>query len=263
MNPKIIHFYKYQGAGNDFIMLDNRKNSYSEIMSEDIAFMCNRHFGIGADGLITINKSCHYDFRMKYYNSDGNEGTMCGNGGRCAVMFSKELGIIEDRTIFEAIDGIHEASIVNLHTVKLKMRDTLAPEKIDDNIYKINTGSPHIVIFTNDIESIDVITQGRRFRYDLSIFEQGANVNFCQIDNKKIKIRTYERGVEAETLACGTGSVAAAICANFSKLLCNNKIKIEAKGGNLNVEFSKNRKYSTVFLTGLAKKTFTGTIEIV
>lgn len=263
MSPKSIEFSKYQGAGNDFIMLDNRDKRYSNLTTEEIAFMCNRHFGIGADGLITINKSCHYDFKMRYYNSDGKEGSMCGNGGRCVVMFAHHLEIIEDRTIFDAFDGVHEATVLNEDSIRLKMQDCLFPEKIDKTSYKIDTGSPHIVVFVKDVYKIDVLKQGKTLRYNNDIFENGANVNFCHIENNKVNIRTYERGVENETLACGTGSVAAAICVNYTNMLHLNKIKINALGGTLEVEFSKMDKYSNIFLSGLAEKTFEGMIELI
>ena len=263
MSPKSIEFSKYQGAGNDFIMLDNRDNEFNNLTTEEIAFMCDRHFGIGADGLITINKSCHYNFRMKYYNSDGKEGSMCGNGGRCVVMFAHHLGIIEDRTIFEAIDGIHEAKVINEKSIRLKMQDCPFPEKINNSSYKIDTGSPHIVVFTKDVNKINVLEQGKQLRDNTSIFKNGANVNYCHIENNMIKIRTYERGVENETLACGTGSVAVAICANYTNAIQHNNLKVMSLGCNLEVEFSKTDKYTNIFLTGMAKKTFNGMIELV
>ena len=259
----IIKFCKYQGAGNDFIMLDNRMNEYSYLTISDISFLCNRHFGIGADGLIFLEHDQTTDFSMRYFNSDGNESTMCGNGGRCIVLFASELGLVKNSAIFNAIDGLHEATIIDYQYVILNMQDCSLPDKLSETMFKIDTGSPHIVVFCDDINNIDLIFEGRKHRYNYQIFPNGANVNFCQIKGNTILIRTYERGVENETLACGTGSIAAALSADFAgKIKPSKEISLSAPGGNLWVQFSREKGYKNIKLKGEAKKVFEGTIEI-
>jgi len=258
---KQIQFWKYHGAGNDFIMLDNRSSLYSALNASKIAFLCDRHFGIGADGLIMLENDGEADFYMRYFNSDGNESTMCGNGGRCVALFARDLGLVSEKAVFKAVDGIHHAIFVTQTTVRLKMSDVMAPKKLSDKRYTVNTGSPHFVMFVDDVETIDVNNLGAKIRYDKSISDQGVNVNFCTIENQQIKIRTYERGVENETLACGTGCVASAISAFFSGLIFEKPIQLQTRGGQLIVDFENdNQDFTNVYLTGEAKKVFYGEI---
>jgi len=253
-----IHFYKYQGTGNDFILIDNRKNQVSFINKKIIAKMCDRHFGIGADGLMLLNNHIKYNFEMDYYNSDGSGSTMCGNGGRCIVAFAKQLKLINNSTIFIASDGVHKASIDKNGLVKLKMGDVVGFD-IDSDNYIVNTGSPHYIVFKDDIKQLDVYNTGKKIRYNSKFKEKGINVNFVSENNDEISVRTYERGVENETLSCGTGSVASAI-AYYKKFKPNsNKIELKTLGGNLKVEFEeKNNKFENVYLEGAAKFVFEG-----
>ena len=257
-----IHFYKYQGAGNDFVMIDDRNHSFAQ-EPQLIKQICDRHFGIGADGLILLQNDEKSDFKMVYFNSDGNASSMCGNGGRCIVKFAEELGIIKNQTKFNAIDGIHKALVKN-NLVELKMVNVSEVQQFENHFY-LNTGSPHHVEFVEDLNEIDVKNYGNKIRFGAPYFEQGTNVNFVQaLNDKSLLIRTYERGVEDETLACGTGITAAAIAGFESGKLNSNEINIGAKGGNLQVKFEKNESggYENIWLTGPAEKVFEGEIEL-
>jgi diaminopimelate epimerase len=253
-----IPFSKYHGAGNDFIIIDNRKSQFSPKTSL-INKLCHRQFGIGADGLMLLEQDPDSDFKMRYFNSDGKESTMCGNGGRCIVLFAKNLGIINGQTRFFGIDGLHLANIVDENTVNLKMKDVDDIEHNDD-FYLLNTGSPHYVTFVNDIDSIDVTLEGRLIRQSMLTDSGGVNVNFVQITSDGIKIRTYERGVEGETLACGTGAVASAIATNHWLEDQKNDYQINARGGILNVSFIKSgdEKFTNIWLKGPAIHVFDG-----
>ena len=257
-----LHFYKYQGAGNDFIMVDNRNLSFPKINTHLINKLCDRRFGIGADGLILLEPSKNEDFTMVYFNADGNEGSMCGNGGRCIVAFAKQLGIITDRTTFNAVDGLHYATIAN-EIVSLKMID-VSEIKVTDSYVFLNTGSPHHVLFSKNIAKINVKESGAKIRYGSPYFKEGSNVNFAeQISDDSFKVRTYERGVEDETLACGTGVTAVAIAANKSNKTIANSINLEVLGGKLEVSFIREgNSYKNVFLKGPAQFVFEGNISI-
>lgn len=255
-------FFKYQGAGNDFVMIDNRTNIFSKDNTKLINKICDRKFGVGADGLILLESSPNYDFKMVYYNADGNESTMCGNGGRCIVAFAKQLNIIKNTTRFIAIDGPHFATIEK-ESINLQMADikTSTIEKYAKYTF-LNTGSPHHVIFYDDISSLNIKELGRKIRYGAPYFEEGSNVNFVQqLNNNKFKVRTYERGVEDETLACGTGVTAVAIAAHNTNKTNATKIKLLVEGGSLevNFDFEKNA-YTKVFLKGPAQLVFEGII---
>ena len=208
----IIHAYKYHGAGNDFIILDNRKFQYNSLTTEQIKLLCDRHFGIGGDGLMLLGPGNRYEFSMRYFNADGHEGTMCGNGGRCLVAFAAHKGITNFE--FEATDGHHHAEILELGErqciVKLKMIDINQYQQYSEKSYFLNTGSPHYVEFVEDVMEYPVDEKGKYWRWHKD-FKGGTNVNFVEISDNKIKVRTYERGVEAETLACGTGATASSI----------------------------------------------------
>ena len=256
-----INFHKYQGTGNDFVIIDNRDNLFPKSDIQLINKLCDRRFGIGADGLILLEHSDTSDFKMIYFNADGNESTMCGNGGRCIVAFAKKLVLISDKTTFDAIDGIHYATITN-DIASLQMIDV---DTVKDNKshFFLNTGSPHHVEFVDAISKVDVKTKGRSIRNGTPYFEEGTNVNFVeQIDDNSFKVRTYERGVEDETLSCGTGVVAVAIAANVAERTSETNINLETLGGKLSVSFTKeNGVYQNIFLTGKATFVFEGTYK--
>ncbi|HEX7412587.1 MAG TPA: diaminopimelate epimerase, partial [Bacteroidia bacterium] len=196
-----LHFYKYQGCGNDFIVLDNRSKEIN-LTTQQINKLCNRHFGIGADGLMLLENQKGYDFKMVYYNSDGNESSMCGNGGRCITAFAQRLHLIKDKAHFMAIDGEHTSFIAD-KIISLKMNDVPKIEKYED-YYFVNTGSPHVVKWIENIHDYNVFEEGKKIRYSEPFNSKGGtNVNFIQYKDDKLFVRTYERGVENETLACG------------------------------------------------------------
>ncbi|WP_111708632.1 diaminopimelate epimerase [Lutibacter citreus] len=257
-----VHFYKYQGTGNDFIMIDNRDLSFPKENVNLINSLCDRRFGVGADGLILLEPSKKEDFTMVYFNADGNEGSMCGNGGRCLVAFAKQLNIIDENTTFDAIDGLHHATIKN-GIVSLKMIDVNTIQVSEEYSF-LNTGSPHHISFCDNVSNINVKELGAQIRYGAPYFKEGTNVNFAEKTNSNsFKVRTYERGVEDETLACGTGVTAVAIAAHKTNITTNNQIKLEVLGGNLEVSFDVNENtYTNVYLTGPAKFVFEAEINI-
>lgn len=258
----ILEFDKYHGAGNDFIIIDINKYNI-KLTDEQIAFLCNRHFGIGADGLMLFKKHPNYDFEMIYYNSDGKPATMCGNGGRCITAFAYRHQYIINQTTFLAIDGIHYAEIINEEYVKLKMQDVKDIQIYDDG-YFVNAGSPHFVTFNYDINSINVYKNGKLIRHEPRFGNEGTNVNFCRIENENtLTIYTFERGVENETLSCGTGSVASAIAHCIFKPDNQYNIDLLAKGGKLNVYFDKKgRQFTNIWLSGPVKHVFKGIINL-
>ncbi len=257
-----MRFYKYHGTGNDFILIDNRDNPIA-ISQSAIKSICHRRFGIGADGLMLLNRHTSFDFEMQYFNSDGNEGTMCGNGGRCIVAFAKKLNIITNSSTFLANDGIHKAKISDSNIVELEMQDVKNITKINNGCF-LNTGSPHFVIFSENINEINIKIEGTKIRNTDSFKPDGTNVNFVKLNNNKIFVRTYERGVEDETLSCGTGVTASAIATNYSLNSDITLYKIQTLGGNLEVSFDKISKhhYSNIKLKGPAKFIFEGEITI-
>lgn len=257
-----IHFDKYQGTGNDFIMIDNRDLLFPKTNISLIKEFCDRRFGIGADGLILLENSEEVDFNMVYFNADGNEGTMCGNGGRCIVAFANKLGIINKNTTFNAIDGLHYATIDH-NIVNLQMTDVTNIEVFENHSF-LNTGSPHHVTFCDSVEDLNVKELGSKIRNGAPYFKEGTNVNFVkQISEDSFKVRTYERGVEDETLACGTGVTAVAIAAHQINKTVSNSIKLKVLGGNLEVSFEKDgNSYKNVFLKGPAQFVFEGNITI-
>ncbi|MNK68130.1 Diaminopimelate epimerase [compost metagenome] len=258
-----VEFYKYQGTGNDFVMIDNRTNFFPKEDVKLIERLCDRRFGIGADGLILLENDTETDFRMVYYNSDGNQSSMCGNGGRCLVAFANQLGVIDDKTTFIATDGLHNASVNADSIVSLQMIDVNEIQKKVSYTF-LNTGSPHHVQIVDDLEHYNVKENGAAIRYGELYGEKGSNVNFVKkVDNDTFSLRTYERGVEDETLACGTGATAVAIAMNAIGETDKTSINLNVEGGKLVVSFDKeNDGYTNVFLTGPAKFVFKGTIEI-
>ncbi|MEJ2113647.1 MAG: diaminopimelate epimerase [Flavobacteriaceae bacterium] len=251
-------FYKYQGTGNDFVIIDNRQENFDKNNTKLIKYLCDRRFGIGADGLILLENHDSVDFKMVYYNADGNKSTMCGNGGRCIVMFAKFLGIIKEEATFEAIDGLHHAIIDN-DEVKLQMQDVQGIQRSDDFVF-LNTGSPHHVIFHDNLKQLDVKTEGSSIRYSDVYKKEGVNVNFVEpLNNNDFSVRTYERGVEDETLSCGTGVTAVAIAMHFIGETEKNLITLKTQGGDLKVCFDNNQgKYTNVWLIGPAQFVYKG-----
>lgn len=258
-----LEFYKYQGTGNDFVMIDNRSNIFPKENTQLVAHLCDRRFGIGADGLILLDSDTDTDFRMVYYNSDGNLSSMCGNGGRCLVAFAKKLNVIQDETTFIATDGLHYATVAADGIVSLQMIDVAEIKNTAEYSF-LNTGSPHHVQLVEDLENYNVKENGAAIRYGALYGQQGSNINFVKkIDNTTFSLRTYERGVEDETLACGTGATAVAIAMNATGQTDLNAINLNVEGGKLAVSFDKvDGKYTNVFLKGPAEFVFKGTIEI-
>lgn len=258
-----IKFYKYEGAGNDFIILDNRENLYNDITTQQVKQLCDRHFGIGADGLMLLNQQNGKDFQMVYFNADGNEGSMCGNGGRCIVKFASMSGIKKNEYEFSATDGDHKAEIDLDKQISLKMNDVNSVEFSLDH-YVLNTGSPHYVKFVKDIEKFDVVNEGRKIRNSKEFVEKGINVNFVEtLSDDQIYVRTYERGVENETLSCGTGVTASALIAAHNDNGFN-RVEVKTRGGELSVEFEKisETEYTDIWLSGPARFVFSGEIEL-
>lgn len=259
----LLTFYKYQGTGNDFIMVDNRLNSFPKENTQLIEQLCDRRFGIGADGLILLENHTTYDFKMVYFNSDGNESSMCGNGGRCLVAFAKQLGIIEATAEFEAVDGFHYAKIIGDELISLQMKDVDRIAVHQDYSF-LNTGSPHHVQLVSDLKNLDVKTEGAKIRYSDLYGKAGSNINFVhQLENDIFAVRTYERGVEDETLSCGTGATAVAIAMHHVGKTKSNSIDLQVEGGKLSVQLKENNGvYSDVFLVGPATFVFEGTIDL-
>lgn len=257
-----IHFFKYQGAGNDFVLVDNRKQTFPTDNYDGIKFICDRRFGIGADGFMLLEPSAKADFKMVYYNADGRPGSMCGNGGRCITAFAHHLNIFEKRVKFEAGNHIYEAEIDD-QLVHLQMSDVTMVEQFDDH-YFLDTGSPHHIVFVDQVDEVDVVESGRKIRYGAPYFEEGSNVNFVeQLGPDSFKVRTYERGVEDETLSCGTGVTAAALAVHHSGRTDGNVVKILAQGGDLEVSFDAvNDQYEHIVLSGPATFVFEGQIDL-
>ena len=230
-----IQFSKYQGTGNDFVIIDNRDGSIA-LSNAQIAFLCDRRFGVGSDGLIMLGTAIGYDFSMSYYNADGTEGSMCGNGARCLVQFAHDHGIVKEKYFFIAIDGPHEATIEKNGWIHLKMSDVNAVE-VGDHFFVTNTGSPHYVQLINGVEKFDVFTAGKAIRYNERFKAEGVNVNFIEFHNDHLFVRTYERGVENETYSCGTGITASAITTHLNKL-GEHRVSIKTIGGALAVSFN-------------------------
>lgn len=260
--PMSIPFQKYHGTGNDFVMIDQREVNYlAHDDHERIAAICHRRFGVGADGLILLENDLDHDFKMIYYNSDGRPSSMCGNGGRCIVRFAQQLGIIERETTFLAVDGPHRARIEANGWVALEM--TPVSEMFTDPDHSLlNTGSPHFVTFVEDLSDINVKESGALIRYSDLYKEKGINVNFVERTEDGLLVGTYERGVEDETLSCGTGVTAAAIAYAHKKRLATEEqlaIPVETRGGQLRIEFRRTEHGATdIWLIGPAVRSFEG-----
>lgn len=263
-----LAFAKYEGAGNDFLLIDNRDGAFAADAAR-IASLCDRHFGVGADGLMTLSADSRGNCVMHYYNADGSEGEMCGNGARCFVLFAAHLGLAEGDTFcFTATDGPHEAILRSTTGAAGEIELGMIPvERIEasGDGWFLNTGVPHYVEFVDSVEEVDVVSRGRALRYDAARFPQGTNVNFARIlGDGRIRMRTYERGVENETLACGTGATAVALVTNFVHQPAVNRFALDLPGGQLQVQFGRTDKgaYEEIRLTGPARRVFTGTIQI-
>ncbi|MFT4753351.1 MAG: diaminopimelate epimerase [Salibacteraceae bacterium] len=254
-----IPFYKYNGTGNDFIMIDNRDQKFDASNTPLIHKLCTRHFGIGADGLILLENEKGFDFKMVYFNSDGNESTMCGNGGRCIIRFAHDLKIIDTETHFSAIDGPHMGKVLDSN-ISLQMQNVSKIE-VNETFTELDTGSPHYVAFMDQLPGKDFVQLAGDIRRTPPYTQKGINVNFASITPKGITMRTFERGVEDETLACGTGATAVAISAFHTGKVYQTNIPIHVIGGELNVSFDKNEEgYSNIWLTGPAEFVFEGKI---
>lgn len=254
-------FYKYQGTGNDFIIVDNRLLNINKNDTKRIAELCDRRFGIGADGFIFLENDKDVDFKMVYFNADGNESSMCGNGGRCITAFAKYLGIIDDQTVFSAIDGLHRAKI-NGDIVHLQMQNVNVVDVFDQHLF-LDTGSPHHVQMVSDVKGYNVKANGSKIRYGEPYGDAGSNVNFVeQLADDRFAVRTYERGVEDETLSCGTGVTAVAIAMHKSAKTAANAIELKTPGGDLKVTFEESEaRYNNVWLIGPAAQVFKGELE--
>lgn len=257
MDP--VTFFKYQATGNDFILIDDRENVFPDRL-DVIQSLCDRKFGIGSDGLILIRSSQEYDFEMVFYNPDGSQ-SLCGNGSRCAVRFAEKLGLVSGKCTFLAYDGPHEAELLTGQRVRLGMADVQNVMPVDHGMF-VDTGSPHLVRYVQDIEDVDVYGRGREIRYSNTYQEKGVNINFVELTDGGIRVRTYERGVENETLSCGTGVTAAAIASSARGKA--SPVPVKTRGGNLEVAFEKGDDgvFTGVFLTGPAVEVFSGTIEV-
>lgn len=264
---KEIIFSKYHGLGNDFIIIDNRSNSI-DLSGQEVQLLCHRKFGIGSDGIILLEKDRYTDFYMRYYNSDGSEVGMCGNGSRCIGLFAKHLGF-NDNMIFRAQDGLHRLEITHFRgcsaIVKVEIIDVGNIEQVTENEYFMNTGVNHIVQIVTNLEDVDVVTQGRKIRYDDKYAQiGGTNANFIEIlDTNSIKIRTYERGVENETMACGTGATAAAIATAIYTKTNESPIKVYTVAGEIKIYFTHGDNYaSNIYMEAEAKFVFNGKVKL-
>lgn len=259
----LLNFQKYQGTGNDFVMIDQREQKFIDHDDQKlIESLCDRRFGIGADGLILLEKSEEYDFKMVYFNADGRQSTMCGNGGRCIVHFAWSLGVCDKETIFEAIDGLHKGKIFDSNVVSIQMSDVLKVDVKTPKTYILNTGSPHFVKLMEDLPK-NIKVSGAEIRYSDPYKQEGVNVNFVKINEGNIEVATYERGVEDETLSCGTGVTAAAIATFLDQGAKNNNVNIQTKGGQLSVSFEQDGDtFRNIWLTGPAVKVFDGSVKL-
>ncbi len=269
-------FHKYHGTGNDFIIVDNRRNVFQMkglLKQAMIAGMCHGHYGIGADGFILLQSDKKADFKMEYYNADGREGSLCGNGARCIVAFAHQKGIIKSKkTTFNAVDGLHEAEIVEIYGDKyiviVELKDAIVNEKISKQEYLVNTGSPHLVIFTDKLPEIDVNLLGKEKRHAVEFAPDGLNVNFVQlVDKTTLSIRTFERGVEKETLSCGTGVAAAALAYRVYKGENSDTIySVNTAGGRVEVTFNApsepNGAFTGIQLIGPVQYVFKGSVRL-
>lgn len=254
-----FEFHKYQGTGNDFILIDNRQLSFPKDNPKVISHLCNRRFGIGSDGLILIEDHEYHDFEMVFYNPDASQ-SFCGNGSRCAVAFNHRIKSTKKTITFLAIDGPHEAVMDN-ELVKVRMGDVSKTEEHKNGNF-IHTGSPHLIVETRNLDKADVYRSGQKIRFSKPYASKGININFIEYLDDHVFARTYERGVEDETLSCGTGVTAVALNAALKGF--KSPVKVKTRGGILQVEFTRtvNGGFSNIYLTGPAEFVFQGSVEI-
>lgn len=256
-----IPFKKYQGTGNDFILIDNRNHIFPIDQAESIVpKMCDRKFGIGSDGLVLVNNHAEYDYEMIFFNPDGSK-SLCGNASRCTYAFAKIIGIASEKATFLTTDGVHEIKQVG-ENIHFQLRDIEKIDKINETDWYVNTGSPHYVKVVDDVNTVEIMSEGSTIRYSEPFQHQnGTNVNFIQLEEGKVEARTYERGVEAETLSCGTGVTAVGLVAG--NLNYQSPVQVETKGGNLSVSFEKDGdSYKNIWLAGPAEFVFEGIYTI-
>jgi diaminopimelate epimerase len=255
---KTLDFSKYHGTGNDFIVLDNRKGQVDFLSQELRALLCHRRFGVGADGIIYLENN-ENGLYMRYFNADGNIGSLCGNGSRCFVQYCLELGIWNDEG-FYAADGHHKARLMAEQRIAIGFSDAGLPEQHDADWY-LNTGSPHVVRQVQDLEHIDVIGEGKTIRHARRYQPGGTNANFIEQKQGHLSIRTFERGVEDETLSCGTGAVASALVwASVHQSTGKNLQPLDTRGGKLEVGFTFNgNEFHDIWLIGPAVHIMDGT----
>ena len=258
----IIPFNKYEGTGNDFIIVENSTRLLDHNDNNIFKKLCDSRFGIGADGLILIEESPGYDFRMLYYNADGSPGEMCGNGGRCAAHFVMKHFTGSRDLSFLAGDGPHTARVAGDDFIEISVRDVTEARKTPDGIL-VNTGVPHLVIFADDTELADFVTFARGLRYSPRYAPEGVNVNLATVTDNGLTIRTYERGVEDETLSCGTGATASVIAAALTGKIVTGDARVSVRGGELQIRYVNDGEgASEIFLAGPATFVFSGEIEI-
>jgi diaminopimelate epimerase len=259
-----LTFSKYHGTGNDFIIIDNRLIHWQPTVSQ-VSSLCDRHFGIGADGLMLLSAKNGFDFAMTYYNSDGNESTLCGNGGRCMTAFAKSLGLVDCRAHFWAADGMHEAEISDNSSsciYRLKMKDTRIGKIYDDGLF-IDTGSPHFVTFVKNASLTEVLLRGKTLRHEVRFAPGGTNVDFVELQDDGLFVRSYERGVENETLSCGTGVTAAALAQAFRNPPHQGFYHLKTLGGCLKVSFIQTGElFTDIWLEGPAEFVFAGEVRV-
>ena len=255
----LIEFYKYQGTGNDFIIIDDRDNTFDCNDNKLISTLCERKMGIGADGLIVLRNHSSHDFEMIYFNSDGYLSSFCGNGGRCIIDFARYLGIINSDTVFIACDGEHKGRITD-DIIHLQMKEVKNIELFDDGII-LDTGSPHYVKMVSELSSLNVKLEGAKIRNSPQFITEGININFV-LNEPHMQIRTYERGVEDETFSCGTGVVASVIAMHYSKQINKETVDVSTLGGNLVVDFEySNNCYHNIWISGRVNMIFSGKFE--
>lgn len=257
-----FEFYKYHGTGNDFILINDPPGEFPDDNVELIRHLCERRFGIGADGLILIRKHPDMDFRMVYFNSNGNEGSMCGNGGRCAVAFAHRMGMCGEAATFLAADGTHVGKVIRPDHIQLKMQSVSNIRILADH-YELDTGSPHYVTFVEKMEEVDVYSLGRKIRFSNAFRAEGINVNFVEHGRDRLFVRTYERGVENETWSCGTGVVAAALCVSLRETSERSEFQVRTRGGDLQVSFRRENqnRFRNIILEGPAEFVYQGTFN--
>lgn len=258
-----VKFSKYHGAGNDFIMIDGRTLS-RQLMEDEIAFLCHRHFGVGADGLIIVDPDSNQDFIMRFHNADGSSGAMCSNGSRCAIKFASRIGYEFDRAKFSCCGIPYVGKIYSRHLIGTSFPDQVSCT-VHESGYHLNNGAPHFVIFVDRLTSVNPREVGRNWRYHQDFMPTGVNVNFIEVlDENELEIVTYERGVEDLTLACGTGALASAMAyVQKENKSGSQELSLESDGGTLTVKLNRTTTgYSNIEVLGPAEEVFSTTVAV-